>query len=547
MRLVAAVVLLAAAAVGAVAFAGRARIERADFVFTNGGEIASLDPHAVSGVPESRIVRALFEGLVSRDPKTLEVVPGVAAKWELDSTGVVYTFHLRDDARWSNGDPLTAADFEWSFRRLLEPETASPNASQLWSVVGARAFTTGRDELGQAVARDGSAVGIHALDALTLEIRLAQPLAKFLDVLACYPLVPVHRRSIEALRELHPRTWMTEWTQAQNLVTNGPFRLVERRLNDRIRLAKNELYWDAEHVAFHTIDALAVESWTTALNLYLTGEVDWVDGSIPPSAVPHLRGRADFKPSPYLGLYFYRINTTKPPLDDVRVRRALATSINRREVCDKVLKAGQQPAFGFVPWGGVMSYASPPGLRPNLDGARELLAQCGFDGEQRPFPTLELHYNTSEMHRDIAEVIAAQWKDALGIDVRLVNQEWKVFLDSQTNLDYDLSRSSWIADYQDPSTFLEIWTTGNENNRTGWSDAQYDALIAQARVERDRTKRNALYAAAEARLVLDAPAIPIYSYVSQNLVSPRLGGFYANALNEQFPKYWFWAPAGKQP
>jgi len=452
---------------------------------------------------------------------------------------------LREDEHWSNGDDLTAEDFEWSFRRLLEPETAAPNASQLWYVVGARSFTTGSDERGQPVAHDWSTVGIKALDAHTLEMRLVQPLAFFLDVLAFYPLVPVHRRSIEALRELHPQTWTTEWTRPENLVTNGPFRLGERRLNDRIRLTKNERYWDAEHVAFRTIDALAVESWTTALNLYLTGEVDWVDGSIPPSAVPHLIGRADFAPAPYLGLYFYRINTTKPPLNDARVRRALALALDRRDLCDNVLKAGQTRALNFVPWGAVGSYTSPPGPSEDGTAARALLAQCGFNAKTKPFPTLELHYNTSEMHRDIAEVIAAQWKDVLGIDVRLVNQEWKVFLDSQATLDYDVSRSSWIADYQDPSTFLEIWTTGNENNKTGWSDAQFDRSIAQARAEREPAKRNSFYAAAEARLLSQMPAIPIYSYVSQNLVSPRLGGFYPNALNEQFPRAWFWKQPGE--
>jgi oligopeptide transport system substrate-binding protein len=323
------------------------------------------------------------------------------------------------------------------------------------------------------------------------------------------------------------------------LVVNGPFDVAERRIHDRLRLRKNPRYWDAEHVAFETIDALAVESWTTALNLYLTGEVDWVDGAIPSSAVARLLGRPDFVPAPYLGLYFFRINTTKPPLNDGRVRMALAQALQRGELCDKLLKAGQAPATNFVPWGKLGSYQSPRGVVENIANARAMLAAAGFD-DAHPFPTLELHYNTSETHRDIAEIVAAQWRSALGIDVRLVNQEWKVFLDSQATLDYDLSRSSWIADYEDPSTFLEIWTTGNENNKTGWSDKYFDSYIEAARVERNPVRRNDLLAAAEKRLIFELPAIPVYSYVSQNLVRPQLGGFYSNALNEQFPKAWFW-------
>jgi len=531
-----------AATLGLCALAGRARLARADFAFTSGGEVRSLDPHAVTGIPEGRIIRTLFEGLVVRHPMSLVPSPGVAHAWDIDSEGLIYTFHLREGARWSNDDPVTAHDFEWSFRRLLEPETAAEYASQLWCVAGAREFTTGRDASGAELTRDWSRVGIRALDERTLEIRLSSPAPIFLDVLTMPALSPVHRRSLEATRAQFPDTWQVQWTKPERLVTNGPFRLLERRLNDRMRFVKNTSYWDADHVALRTIDALAIESWTSALNLYSTGELDWVDGAIPTSLVPRLLGREDFKPAPYLGIYFYRINTTKAPLDDVRVRQALAAAVGRREICDKLLKAGQKPATTFVPWGAVGHYKSPPGMNESLGAARAILGRMGLWNaeEGASLPALEIHYNSSEVHRDIAEVIAAQWQVGLGLDVRLRNQEWKAFLDAQAALDYDISRSSWIADYVDPSSFLEIWVSGGENNRTGWSNAGFDELIERARVDRDPARRTELYQRAEQILLNEAPIIPIYSYVSQNLLDPRVGGFFANELNQPSPKHWYW-------
>ena len=539
-RALLAAALLAGTVAALLALGGRARLERADFVFTNGGEVRSLDPQIVTGIPEGRIVGALFEGLITRDPTTLAPQPGVAESWELDGTKRVYTFHLRANARWSNGDVLSADDFEWSFRRLLEPETGAEYASQLWCVVGARAFTTGVDAQGSALVRDWSKVGIRALDARTLRIELSAPTPYFLDVLAMHACVPVHRATIEALRERFPATWQVEWTRPGTLVTNGPFHVTERRLNDRIRLAKSATYWDAEHVALRTIDALAVENWNTALNLYLTGEVDWVDGSIPTNLVPRLLGREDFHPAPYLGIYFLRVNTTKPPLDDPLVRRALSMALQRGEICGKLLKAGQTPAQSFVPRGRLGAYKSPNGPGENVSVARKLLADAGFGKDAKAFPTIEFHFNSSEVHRDIAEIVAAQWKEALGIDVRLRNQEWKAFIDAQSRLQYDVSRSSWIADYADPSTFFEVWRSDSENNRTGWSNEQYDRLVERARNELDTPTRMQLYRQAEAVLLNDLPCIPIYAYVSQNLIAPRVGGFTTNLLDEPSLKDLYW-------
>ena len=530
--------LLALGLAWAIALAGKSHLPPADFTFNNNSEVSTLDPALVSTVPEGRILRALCEGLVIRDPKNLSIAPGAAQSWESSPDGRHWIFHLRSRQQWSNGAPLTAADFAFSFQRLLLPQTASPFASFLFAVVGAREFHSGRGLQGAA---DWNSVGIKTPDALTLEIELEHPHPYFLHLLASTALLPVNMQSLCAMQKRYPTSWSSQWLRPENLVTNGPFTLAARRINDRIRLQKNPRYWDADNVAFQSIDALAVEHWGTSLNLYLTGGCDWLDGSVPTLYVGRMLGREDFQPqtSPYLGLYFYRLNCSVAPLDDVRVRRALSMTINRVEVCEKLLKAGQEPCYTFVPWGKLGSYESPLTQSSGPLIAQRLLTQAGFS-QTNPMSPLTIHYNTAESHRDIAEVIAHTWKMALGIDVGLANQEWKVWLDSQNRLDYQISRSSWIADYPDASSFLGIFTSDNPNNRTGWKNATFDDLMARSERELNPQQRNQLLVSAERILLEEVPAIPIYSYVTQNVVNPRLGGFGNNLLNEQNPKFWYW-------
>lgn len=658
----AALLLLGALALGAWSLVGKARLVRADFVMANGGEVTSLDPARVTGVPEGRVLYALFEGLVVKHPQTLEPLPGMARSWEISEDGRRYTFHLRPEARWSNGDPLFASDVEWSWRRLLHPDTAAEYAYQLWGVVAARAFShhprdrglfleqglwvearadtlrlglqppspelldggpplvlrctpgesfergdvliqvgerelsapfSGRcrahnlppptgegpvdpyaadwlleweassDELEQARAQgrllEGSEleqalwdrVGIRALDEHTLVVDLVHPTPYFLQLTGYYPLFPVHRRSLEEARRRNPKTWRRQWLAPENLVTNGPFALYERRINDRLRLRKNPYYWDADRVAMDTIDILAADNYGTLLNLYLTGEVDWIDRA-PPNLVPRLLEREDFRPTPYLGVYFYRVNVTRPPLDDRRVRTALALSIDREAICEKIVKKGEQPNWGLVPHGmpgyrrAEMKHAPRKGGSPRVafeadcERARALLAEAGFGPGGKELGEIELLYNTSEAHRDIAEVVADGWRRHLGVDARLVNQEWKVYLDTQVQLDYDVSRSSWIADYADPNNFLSVFVGSGENNRTGWSDPAYDEWIERAAREADPARRAELLRAAEEILVRELPILPIYTYVSTNLVKPRLGGFHENVQDDHLPKFLYW-------
>ena len=645
------------------------RRPRADFVFNNGSEVRTLDPAAVTGIAEGRVVRALFEGLTVQDPATLAPLPGMAERWDVSADGRTVTFHLRRDACWirpgtdpdrfgERGDPLTAHDFVRSWERLLHPATAAEYAYQLWCVRGARAYSkmpddrwfgppalpvwmqrgedgrvrfglhpagpasfpaTGAftllvqegDELrmhqaviateagpvSSAVAgrvtsvnADGPRtfdelaadpygagwlfelapepgtleaalaagdlltaedarhevfwprVGIRAADDYTLVVELDRPTPYFLELTGFYPLYPVHVASLEAARARWPDTWETEWVKPERLVTNGPYRILERRLHDRIRLAKNPVYWDADHVAMRTVDILAVEHQVTMLNLYLTGEADWIS-SVPTNLVPRLMGREDFRPSPQLGTYFYRLNVTRPPLDDARVRRALALAVDRRAICEKILKAGQLPSWGFLPHGWRnyerTELAHGASFDEDCARARELLAEAGYD-EGHPLPAVELHYNTSEVHRDIAEVVADGWRQRLGVETRMKSQEFKVFLDTQKTLGYEVSRSSWMGDFVDPVNFLHVFRTGGANNRTGWGSARYDALLAKAEDEVDAERRRALLAEADAILMDELPVIPLFTYVTQNMVNPRLAGFEGNVLDVHFLKFLSW-------
>ncbi|MEO6709558.1 MAG: peptide ABC transporter substrate-binding protein [Planctomycetota bacterium] len=522
----------------AIAAAGKSHLPAADFTFNNNSEVSTLDPALVSSIPEGRILRALSEGLVIRDPQTLAILPGAAASWETTDEGRRWTFHLRPGMRWSNGNSLTVADFAFTFQRLLLPATASPYASFLFAVVGAKEYHAGSGPAGPA---NWSDVGIKTLDPLTLEFQLESPRPYFLHLVASTALLPVHMQSLQAMRQRYPDSWATQWLRPENLVCNGPYTLASRRINDRMRLVRNPRYWDADNVAFESIDALAVEHGGTALNMYLTGGCNWIDGNVPPLYVNQMLGREDFRPkaAPYLGLYFYRLNCTRPPLDDARVRKALAFTINREEVCKKLLQAGQEPCYTFVPWGKLGNYESPLAENASVALARRLLADAGYNKDRRLAP-LSIHYNTAESHRDIAEVIARTWNRTLGIQVGMANQEWKVWLDSQTRLDYQISRSSWIADYPDASSFLGVFTSDNPNNRTGWKNQAFDELMARSESEADPEQRNLLLYKAERILQDEMPAIPIYSYVAQNVVNPRLGGFGNNPLNEQNPKFWYW-------
>lgn len=528
--------LLAACAAVAAYFLAGTRLPPADVTFNNNTEIQSLDPAAVTGVPEGRVLRAIYEGLVNWHPATLAPVPAMAEKWTISKDGRTYVFTIRKGARWSNGDEVTAHDFEFSWRRFLDPRTAAEYSYQLWYVAGAERYSKEVNNAGEPTF-PWEKVGIRATGRYELTVQLTQPTPYFINLCGFYVLFPIHRKSLEEAQAEFPKTWRTQWLDPERLVTNGPFRVEFRRVNDRIRLRKNPEYWDADRVAMRTIDVLTLDKATSALNLYLTGGCQWLD-TVPEIHVPRLMEREDFDPQPQFGVYFYRLNVTRPPFDDVRVRRALAYAVNREEIVETITLAGQQPAYSVMP-PFLPDYPSKNLEIGTFDDSLALLAEAGYGPQAKPFPTIEILYNTQEAHRAIAEKIAASWRQ-LGLRVKLLNQEWKVYLDTQKKIDYDVCRSAWIGDYLDPNTFLNLFVTDGANNRTGWGDPRYDDLIRAAEVEVDPEKRMRIFQKAEAILLEQLPVIPIHFYVTRNLVNPRLGGFHENIMNVHPPKYWYW-------
>lgn len=506
--------------------------DRADLVFLNGAEPETLDPALITGQPEGRLASSLFEGL-TRFSETGEAEPGVAESWELSEDGLTYTFRLRDDARWSNGDPVTADDFVASWRRTLDPSTASEYAYQLHYIRNGRAFNEGAlDDFGQ--------VGVRALDERALEVTLENPTPFFLDLCAFTTLLPVHLPSV--------LTHGDDWIKPGRLVGNGAYTLEVWRINDRIRLRRNPRYWDAANVAMETVDVIPVSNANTAFNFYASGMADLMmdKGLVPPALMEALKKRPDFHAAPFLGTYFLRFNVTKPPFDDARVRRAISLVIDKERIVGKITRAGEVAADSLVP-PGTAGYEPPPGPGHDPDLARELLAAAGYPGGEG-FPRVGFLYNKSELNEAVAVEIQSMLGRELGIAIELRNQEWKVYLNSMSRLDYDIARSSWVGDYNDPNTFLDMFVTGGGNNRTGWSHPEYDRLIAAAAAELDGGRRFGLLREAERLLVSDeAPICPVYFYVGIQIYDPdRLGGITANLLDEHPLRTMYWkTPAAR--
>lgn len=486
----------------------------------NGTEPQALDPHVVTGVPEHHLLSTLFEGLVDADPKTLAPIPAVAETWEISADKTVYTFHLRADACWSNGDAVTAHDFVYSWRRMLTPGLAAEYSYLLHCIKNAREYNEGE-------LTDFGQVGAEAVDDRTLRVTLGNPTPYFLSMQIHDAWFPVHQATVEKFGRFDERN--TKWTRPGNLVGNGAFALKRWIPNNVIEVVKNERYWNAANVRLKRILFYPIDNQLTEERSFRTGLLDMTD-SAPLAKVPvYRRERPELiHIDPYLGTYFYRVNVTRPPLDDVRVRRALAMALDRAAITANVLTGGQQPAHALcVP--DTAGYTCRAQIREDAAEAKKLLADAGFPNG-KGFPSIELLYNTSESHKLIAEAIQRMWKETLGIEVSLVNQDWKVYLASQTNLDYDVCRASWVGDVVDPVNFLECFTTSNGNNRTGWSSAAYDDLIARSRSIPDDQERLELFQKAESVLLEEVPIIPIYYYTRVFMKSPRVLGWNSNLL-----------------
>ena len=497
---------------------------KADLVIINGNEPESLDPAIVTAVPDMRITKAMFEGLARLNGKSGRPEPGLAERWDVSPDRRTYTFYLRTNTAWSTGERITTADVTYSWLRALNPSTASDYAGQLFYIRNAEAYYNEK-------LKDVSQLGIRALDARTFQVELEYPVAFFLD-LCCYPtLAVVPRRAIEKYDD--------RWVTHQPVPCSGPFELVEWRLNDKVRLRKNPFYWDAANTRSELVDLLPVASPNTALNLYETGMADvvWDKDLVPVELMDVLIKRPDVHNFTLLGTFFYRFNVTRKPLDDLRVRRAFALATDKQQIIRKLTFGGEKAAEHFVP-DGVANYQAPAGLGYDPEQARKLLAEAGFP-KGRGFPSLQYMYFASagggaKIQEKIAVELQEMWRKELGVNIGLRQIERKIFYSAQSRLDYDLSASSWVGDYDDPNTFLDMFESGSGNNRTGWKNPRYNELIARANRDPDLVRRAELFRQAEAILVgEEAPIVPVYFYAGFSSYDDRkIKGIYPNLLDE---------------
>ena len=489
-------------------------------------EPLDLDPQTTTGVQEINIHMALFEGLVSPHPETLEPEPGVAERWEVSDDGLTLTFHLRQDAKWSDGQPLTSADFLYSWRRILSMDLAAKNTFLLFPIKGARAFGSGVGEF--------SSVGVQAPDAHTLVVELERPTPWFLSMLMHPAFYPVPQHVVEAKGGTASRA--SGWTQPATMVGNGPFRLTQWVPNSIIKTAKNPQYWDAANVKLNGIHFFPIENLGSEETAFLGGQLHMTD-ALPGNKVRTYQNQTSpyLRVEPYLGVYYYMVNTAHPALKDPRVRLALALSVDRRVLIDAALGGVQAPAASFTA-PGIHDYAPPPVQSFDLDRAKALLAEAGFPDAQG-MPRLEILYNTSENHARIAEVLQAMWKQHLGVEVALRNEEYASYLNSRDTGNFQLARSSWVADYPAPAAFLETLASWSGNNFSGWRHPRYDSLLKQAESVADDAERNILYTRAETILLEQAPVIPLYHYQTVYLIHPAVKGWHPTPLDWHPYKY----------
>ncbi|MCL2895721.1 oligopeptide ABC transporter substrate-binding protein OppA [Brenneria tiliae] len=493
--------------------AGVELAEKQELVRNNGAEVASLDPHKIEGVPESNVLHDLMEGLVITDVNG-KVIPGVAESWD-NNQFRVWTFHLRKDARWSNGEPVTAQDFVYSWRRLADPQTASPYASylQYGHLLNIDDIIAGK--------QSPETLGVKALDDHTLEVTLSEAVPYFYKLPIYVALSPINKTAVEKFGE--------KWTQPGNWVGNGAYQLKEWVVNEKIVLARNPQYWDNAHTVINQVTYLPIVSEVTDVNRYRSGEIDMTYNNLPIELFQKLKKEIpqEVKVNPYLCTYYYELNNQKAPFDDVRVRTALRLGLSQDILTNKVKNQGDIPAYGFVPpyIDGIISvrpeWVGWPQEKRNEE-AKKLLAEAGYSA-QKPL-TFNLLYNTSDLHKKLAIAAASLWKQNIGVNVKLENQEWKTFLDTRHQGSFDVARASWCADYNEASTFFNSMLSDSSSNTSHYKSGDFDALIARSLQVKTEEERAAVYQQAEALLDKDAVIVPVYYYANTRLVKPYVGG-----------------------
>lgn len=503
---------------------GTVLAEKQELVRNNGSEPSSLDPHKVESDVENNIISDLFEGLVSVSPAG-DIQPRLAEKWE-NKDNTVWTFHLRPGATWSDGTAITAQDIVWSWQRLVSPLTASPYASYPGNmhIVNGVEIAQGK--------KAPETLGVRAIDDATFEVTLTQPNAAFLAMLAHPSLVLLDKVLISRYGD--------KWTKPEHMVTSGPYKLSQWVVNERIVAERNPRYWDNAHTVINKVTYLPISSEAADINRYKAGEIDIVY-TVPINQFARLKQTLgdQLDVSPQLATYYYQFNTTRPPFNDPRVRRALNMALDKEIIAEKVLGQGQRPAWlvSQPDIGGVKlhnpEYASWPRDK-RIAEAKKLLSEAGYN-EAHPL-VFNLLYNTSESHQRIAIAASSMWKKNVGVEAKLQNQEWKTMLDTMHTHNFDAVRYAWIADYDDAATFLNTYRTGDSENTSQYSNPAYDEALRNAAKASDTRARGQFYQQAEDLLGQDVPAIPVYHYVRTHLVKPWVGGFTPDKLGYYYTK-----------
>ncbi|XAW88769.1 ABC transporter substrate-binding protein [Vibrio sp. CDRSL-10 TSBA] len=501
--------------------AGTKLADKQEFVRGNGTEVASIDPHKTEGVPESHVIRDLLEGLVNQDANG-KTVPGVAESWET-TDNKTFIFHLRKDAKWSNGDPVTADDFVYSFKRAVDPATASPYSwyLEMTTMVNAADIIAGK--------KDKETLGVKALDANTLEVNLETPVPYFVKMMGHTTVKPVHRATVEK--------WGDQWTKPDHFVGNGAYVVDKWTVNERLVMKRNPYYWDNAHTVIDQVTYLPIENQVAEMNRFLSGEIQ-MTYELPLEHFKRLKKEypESVNVKGNLCTYYYGFNNQKAPFDDVRVRKALSYAIDRDIIANAILGQGQKPAYFMTPeitadFNPEMPAYGKLTQKERIAEAKKLLAEAGFD-KSHPLE-FTLLYNTSENHKKIATAIQSMWKQALGVNITLENQEWKTFLDTRREGNYDVTRAGWCGDYNEASSFLSLMQSNNSSNDQKYHSAEYDAVMDKALNAKTDEEREALYVEAEKLLARDMPIAPIYQYVTSRLVSPQLGGYPVNNAEDK--------------
>ena len=495
----------------------------------NYGEPSDLDPGSSVSFTDAHIDYALFEGLTKLDSRTSMPAPAAADHWDVSGDGRIYTFHIREDARWSNGDPLTAEDFVYAFRRVLTPTFAAAYSYMLWPIKNAESYNAGR-------ITDFALVGVRALDAHRLQLTLEGP-TPYLPALASLSTwMPVHRPVIEKFGAMDQKG--TPWTKPGNIVSNGAFSLVEWRPNARLAVVKNPMYWDAANTRLSRIEFFPIDKEATEELAYRSGQLH-VTFALPTEKIAAYRAHipSDLMVDPVLGTSFLFINVNRPPLDNRKVRQALSHAINRILISRNVTQGAYLPARSFVP-PACNGYTSRSALTDDFDEARRLLADAGYPGG-KGLPPIELQTFTTDASLRTAEAVQSMWHKELGVNVTIGQYDQKTVFQNGQSGSYALSISAWIADYPDPLSFLGTMVTGGGNNWSGWSNKEFDQLVADASKSVDNAVRLELFQRAEAILLEDAPLVPIYYLSKVYALSPAVRGWTTTQVGfHEFNRVW---------